>query len=532
VVSVLEPGLSPSSFEIGIAHGMGKPVVLLVPEGPEQLHISGDDEAMPELDAATSLLYGPDDPAALAGELEGLFREFLASPEDFLPHFPRGPLPPVDFDRLEAPDFENLCFELLTQLGFRRVDWGHLSQIDLVASLPRTDPDNFRYEELWLCSLGFRAPLEEQVEMAARDPHLFLERAFEGQDRATWSDAPVTFLGVAHPYAPIDRILEAARGAHKRFAQAGQLRVRIWDQQTLRGLVNQHPQLVVKYFSDYDRSSSGHRKSVGQLYEENVELAERLQAIVVALEEERDRRLRAERDAIWKDVAFTAAHKLGNPIFALETDLLNLDRELAQVPESEGSQGLVGEMADTLEKAKRLITQFKSLTKVREIKPRITDVVSLLRQAARVADARGVEVDFPPSDPMTVYADPERLGECFDEVITNSLRWIGPEEGNISIRVEEPDPLALPEGLLSERTYAQVTIADNGPGIPEEHRDRIFVPFFTTDLEEGTGMGLPIVQRTLEEHGGLIEERDGETRGAEFVFYIPRPNGLAARNGV
>jgi signal transduction histidine kinase len=67
---------------------------------------------------------------------------------------------------------------------------------------------------------------------------------------------------------------------------------------------------------------------------------------------------------------------------------------------------------------------------------------------------------------------------------------------------------------------ARLSITDDGPGIPEEHLSRVFEPFFSTK-ESGTGLGLPTVQRTVDEHGGTIELSRNEGGGTTATVALP-----------
>jgi len=66
----------------------------------------------------------------------------------------------------------------------------------------------------------------------------------------------------------------------------------------------------------------------------------------------------------------------------------------------------------------------------------------------------------------------------------------------------------------------RITIIDNGPGIALENLSKIFVPFYTTKTN-GTGLGLPIVQKIIVQHGGSVEVRNQPQRGAEFIVSLP-----------
>jgi len=71
------------------------------------------------------------------------------------------------------------------------------------------------------------------------------------------------------------------------------------------------------------------------------------------------------------------------------------------------------------------------------------------------------------------------------------------------------------------RRYVRVAVFDNGPGIPEHLRERVFDPFYSTK-EEGTGIGLAVSLRIIRDHGGLLYASDSKWGGSEFVFELPR----------
>src|SRR5260370_39858650 len=107
------------------------------------------------------------------------------------------------------------------------------------------------------------------------------------------------------------------------------------------------------------------------------------------MEEEKDKRTRAERDAVWKDLSFTAAHKLGNPVFALETDLQALKKRIASASSSDAAQ-VAEEVSTSLEKANAIIEQLNSLTKPQEISVRPVSIAPFIRAACRVAAQNAV----------------------------------------------------------------------------------------------------------------------------------------------
>ncbi len=71
-----------------------------------------------------------------------------------------------------------------------------------------------------------------------------------------------------------------------------------------------------------------------------------------------------------------------------------------------------------------------------------------------------------------------------------------------------------------EEEFIRIIIRDNGPGIPLEIQDKIFVPFFTTK-KTGTGIGLPMAQKIIHTHGGVMDLTSGPGKGTEFIIKIP-----------
>jgi two-component system, sporulation sensor kinase D len=408
-------------------------------------------------------------------------------------------------------------------MGYRRIDWEkEIREIDLVAELPKKDPDGFEYRELWFVAMGRNAPVEMLFDRLIMEPEYFLFRSFRDIDRlerltSRTSDVPITVLIIdwkgdqrlerwEQPFQPPKR-----RGAN--------VRIRIWDRNYLTSLVHQYPLLGYKYFSDEARSRSQHRKTYEELYKENVTLTERLTNTLSALEEEKNKRVRAERDAIWRDISFSAAHKIGNPIFAIETILDPLETRVKAQRTLEALR-VVKSIRDSLEKAKAIIDQFKSLTRAQQIKPVQTFLRPILEDACKAMENEQVKCEINCDPNLIIHADPDRLTECFDELVRNSTHWFDKSEKQINIDVVQPPDCPLPESLDSSRNYTLITFRDNGSGVPLEIKSQIFDAFFTK-REHGTGIGLALVRRVIEGHDGLIIENGIPGQGAVFEIYLP-----------
>jgi two-component system, sporulation sensor kinase D len=506
-------------FELGLAQAMGKAIFLVVDR-------TASDGLPADLRGYQHLIY--DSTSAGLSDLRkrlGIaLRDYIRSPRPTRAMLRSAFARPffVDWDRLDRSDAENLVQELLAQMGYRRIDWEkEIREIDLVAELPKKDPDGFEYRELWFVAMGRNAPVEMLFDRLIMEPEYFLFRSFRDIDRlerltSRTSDVPITVLIIdwkgdqrlerwEQPFQPPKR-----RGAN--------VRIRIWDRNYLTSLVHQYPLLGYKYFSDEARSRSQHRKTYEELYKENVTLTERLTNTLSALEEEKNKRVRAERDAIWRDISFSAAHKIGNPIFAIETILDPLETRVKAQRTLEALR-VVKSIRDSLEKAKAIIDQFKSLTRAQQIKPVQTFLRPILEDACKAMENEQVKCEINCDPNLIIHADPDRLTECFDELVRNSTHWFDKSEKQINIDVVLPD-CPLPESLDSSRSYTLITFRDNGSGVPLEIKSQIFDAFFTK-REHGTGIGLALVRRVIEGHDGLIIENGIPGQGAVFEIYLP-----------
>jgi signal transduction histidine kinase len=73
--------------------------------------------------------------------------------------------------------------------------------------------------------------------------------------------------------------------------------------------------------------------------------------------------------------------------------------------------------------------------------------------------------------------------------------------------------------------FAEITVTDNGPGVPADRREEIFKPFVSSKGSKGTGLGLPVSRKTLREHGGDLIVADADGGGTRFVLRIPHRSG-------
>jgi signal transduction histidine kinase len=380
--------------------------------------------------------------------------------------------------------------------------------------------------------MGLHAPIEMFLDMAMSEPDYFFHRLLKYSESFEKSltrgaETPITFLIILtrelREPKEMERLIERLdRRQMKRGSLGYNLRFRIWDQTYLTTLIHQFPQIGYKYFSDESRIRSKTRKSYEELYRENSDLVARQGKLIIDLEEEKNKRVRAERDSIWKEISFSAAHKIGNPIFAIETDLDPLVRRIQEQRATEAVE-VVGNIRSSVEKAKAFVEQFKSLARSQEIKPSATPLLPLLTDACKTLGNSGItcRIECPPN--LLVWADSDRLSECLDELIANAKHWFDKPEKIIEFRTVYPVPEPLPSFLDTDSQYLLLHVKDNGCGIQVANKQKIFDAFFTT-YDHGTGLGLALVRRIIDGHGGGVVESGIPGQGADFEIYLPVPS--------
>ena len=153
----------------------------------------------------------------------------------------------------------------------------------------------------------------------------------------------------------------------------------------------------------------------------------------------------------------------------------------------------------------------------------VPEVASGVVELVKRTFDRRIAVRYEAAAPRgVVSADPVQLEQLFMNLALNA-RDVMPDGGTLRVSVRDVD-LAAPAPPLRPGPHVLVEVADTGPGVPAELRERIFEPYFTTKLhrsEPGAGLGLATAYRVVSASGGTIEIADAEPQGAIFRVYLP-----------
>jgi signal transduction histidine kinase len=139
------------------------------------------------------------------------------------------------------------------------------------------------------------------------------------------------------------------------------------------------------------------------------------------------------------------------------------------------------------------------------------------RDATQIRDVVVIEKRIEPDLPL-ILADKESMQHALQNIFENAMKYGAPGGDWIGISATESKNGGPPA--------VEIRVADRGPGIPAKEREYIFDPFFRGqrplhDQIHGTGLGLNLVQRIIEAHGGTVVVRDKSGPGAEFIVRIP-----------
>jgi len=238
------------------------------------------------------------------------------------------------------------------------------------------------------------------------------------------------------------------------------------------------------------------------------------------------------------EMAAGLAHEIRNPLGAIKGAAELLKDPLA--PENSHQADCLKIILDETERLTSILTDFLDYAKPRRGEPKtscnplqvVEHTVAMIQRDSKTA----IEIESEKKD-LSVEADPELLKQVLLNLLLNAVQASDTMEGRIWVRLKEFRPrrlLPLVGGLplykvweagqdvqpVYREPFVEISVADNGPGIPAEDLPRIFVPFYTTK-PGGTGLGLPICRRIIENLGGTVQVKKNEPQGCCFTIHLP-----------
>lgn len=237
-----------------------------------------------------------------------------------------------------------------------------------------------------------------------------------------------------------------------------------------------------------------------------------IRKVVEELHDARQEVIRAERLAAVGELAAGVAHEIRNPL----TSVKLIIQTAAGRPHDRAWTGrqyqVVQEEISRMEKTVQGLLDFARPAQLHRMRHDLRDT---LRRALNLMEGRArqeqvtISTDLP-TRPVLVEGDPEQLHQVFVNLLLNGIEAMK-QGGSLSVAMQVPEDAG---GLL------RVVFRDSGAGIPEAVMQRIFEPFITSK-ERGTGLGLAVSRRIVEEHGGKLTAANPPGGGAVFVVELP-----------
>src|SRR5437763_1691789 len=222
--------------------------------------------------------------------------------------------------------------------------------------------------------------------------------------------------------------------------------------------------------------------------------------------------LRAERLEAVAELSASLAHEIKNPLASIRSSVEQLGRAKRANPDEKFLTGLVVRESDRLS---RLLSEFLDFSRVRATECRPLDLHAVAAAAIRLvrehSDCPDDAVIDLAGGTTPMEGDEDLLHRVVSNLVLNAVQAAG-KGARVTVRTGRPAPHELPRGAGLENPVA-LGVSDNGPGIPENLRARLFDPFVTGRVG-GAGLGLAIVQRAVGGHRGLVLVDSTAGRGA------------------
>ena len=222
---------------------------------------------------------------------------------------------------------------------------------------------------------------------------------------------------------------------------------------------------------------------------------------------------KAQRLAAWQEVARRIAHEIKNPLTPIQLSAQRLrKRYLERISEDQDIfDKCTATIISQVDEIKRLVTEFSDFARMPRIKKQTANLASLAADTLVLYREAHKHIDFCfEKEEIPPFAfDPVQIRRVLINLLDNGVSVLG-HGGKINVALR----------LNTAQNMASITVSDNGPGIPEQVKQRLFEPYFST-RKSGTGLGLAIANTIVGEHNGSIRVQDNVPSGTTVTVEVP-----------
>lgn len=233
--------------------------------------------------------------------------------------------------------------------------------------------------------------------------------------------------------------------------------------------------------------------------------------MLLNLEKSKKALAQSEKESAWREMAQQVAHEIKNPLTPMKLKLQHLKRVLSEASSTEEAyEKPINNLLQQVDTLSDIATTFSAFAKMPIPVNERMDVSQVLKRTIGLFSAQDVLIERNiPIDKIWVMADEKLLGRIFNNLILNAIQSTKEDmQAKIHVDVE----------VLNKKV--RISIADEGRGIPEDIKDKVFIPKFSTK-REGSGIGLAIAKRGVEHAGGSIWFESFEGEGTTFFIEFP-----------
>ena len=230
--------------------------------------------------------------------------------------------------------------------------------------------------------------------------------------------------------------------------------------------------------------------------------------------------IKGQREMAWREVARRIAHEIKNPLTPIKLSAQRLQRRLGSLRGRDGA--LLQECTETIikhtDELKEMVNEFSNFARFPEASPAPHDINDALKEVVTLYEQAHPQIrfSFEPEGRLPIFEfDRDQIKRVMINLLDNAVAAVKPlgkqsEQSTILIRTH----------YHTELQMAVVSVKDNGPGMTDEVKARVFEPYFSTKAE-GTGLGLAIAKRIVNDHDGFIRVQSAPGEGTEFHIELP-----------
>jgi len=262
----------------------------------------------------------------------------------------------------------------------------------------------------------------------------------------------------------------------------------------------------IKLGQQYEKINYNTNDEIGGLVNEYNRMVSELEKSIEML-------AKSERESAWREMAKQIAHEINNPLTPMKLSVQHLQRAWVDKNEKFGTylDRISKTLIDEIDNLSAIATEFSNFAKMPKATNEPLDLVTKLNNVINLFSNDNVvfQVNMNSIESAPIFADKEQISRVFINLFKNAIQSV---EKNTTPQIDIH--------LITNETWNEVRIKDNGKGIPIEMRDTLFRPNFTTKTS-GMGLGLAIVKNIIESAGGTITYETEENKGTCFIVKLP-----------